>query len=244
MTKSGPERATGWLTKHWLLAVNLAMGLFIGGTLLPPVLMQLGWEGPGRIFYALYGLNCHQLPERSYFLFGPDGINTYSMDRVLSWGADPDNLRRFVGNPQVGFKLGMAQRNTAIYSTFLLAGLTYGLVRSRFSGLRWPVFLLLALPMVLDGGSHMVSEVTGLGFRAPNSWLAVLTGQALPQTFYAGTTAGSLNWLMRTLTGVLFAIGCVGFGYPYLQRGFAESTHRTPERRAAAGPAQEPRAAP
>lgn len=241
--QSGLDRAVGWLARHWLLAVNLAMGLFIGGTLLPPALMQVGWEGPARILYALYGLNCHQLPQRSYFLFGPGGINTYSLDQVIAWGAEPDNLRRFVGNSQVGFKLGMAQRNTAIFGTFLLAGLSYGLVRRRVSGLRWPVFLLLALPMVLDGGSHMVSEVTGLGFRATNGWLEALAGQAFRESFYTGTVIGSFNWLMRTLTGALFAIACVGFGYPYLQRGFAVSQHRAPDHSTPAKSAQEPRAA-
>lgn len=221
------DRAIAWLARHWLFVANLAMGLFIGGTLLPPLLMHLGLEGPARIVYALYGLNCHQLPERSYFLFGPNGVNTYSLEQVLAWGADPDHLRRFVGNTQVGFKLGMAQRNTAIYTTFLLAGLAYGLVRKRLPRLRWPLFLLLILPMALDGGSHMVSEVTGLGFRQTNAWLAAWLGDVLPSGFYTGTTLGSLNWLLRTLTGALFAVACVWFAYPYLERGVADSGRRS-----------------
>jgi uncharacterized membrane protein len=216
-----PERHRG-LAHHWLLAVNLAMGLFIGGTLLPPLLMHLGLEGPARIFYLLYGLSCHQLPERSYFLFGPHGVDTYSKMQVIAWGANPDHLRAFVGNARVGFKLGMAERNTAIYTTFLLAGLAYALLRTRLRGLRGMAFLLLILPMALDGGSHLVSEVTGLGFRETNAWLAAWTGAALPHSFLAGTTLGSFNWLMRTLTGALFAVACVWFAYPYLEKGFAD----------------------
>ena len=224
-----PARGLSWSARHWLLIVNLAMALFIGGTLLAPLLMRLGLEAPARAIYVFYGLNCHQLPERSYFLFGPDGINTYSLEQVIGWGADPAYLRGFVGNAEVGFKLGMAQRNTAIFTTALLAGLVYALLRKRIPRLRWPFLLLLILPMALDGGSHMISEVTGLGFRDPNAWLAALTGGVLPETFYAGTTLGSFNWFMRSLTGALFAVGCVWFAFPYLERGFGTSGRKTPE---------------
>jgi len=222
------DRKISWLARHWLLLANLAMALFIGGTLLPPLLMHLGLDGPAQIIYRFYGLNCHQLPERSYFLFGPDGVNTYSLEQVIALGADPGYLRGFVGNAEAGFKLGMAQRNTAIYTTVFLAGLAYALLRKRVPRLPWPVFLLLILPMALDGVSHMTSEITGLGFRETNTWLATLTGGALPETFYAGTTVGSFNWLMRTLTGMLFAVGCVWFAFPYLERGFGRSRRETP----------------
>ena len=226
---SGRDKSLPWLSRHWLLVVNLAMALFIGGTLLPPVLMYLGLEGPAQITYGLYGLNCHQLPERSYFLFGPDGINTYSLEKVLALGANPDYLRGFLGNAEVGFKLGMAQRNTAIYTIAFLAGLAYALLRKRVPRLRWPIFLLLILPMALDGGSHMISELTGLGFRETNTWLAALTGGVSPETFYAGTALGSFNWLMRTLTGAIFAVGCVWFAFPRLDRGFGRSGRSAPE---------------
>ncbi len=206
--------------RRWLFLVNLAMALFIGGTLLPPTLMYLGLEGPAQIIYWFYGLNCHQLPERSYFLFGPNGIDTYSLEQVIALGANPDYLRGFVGNAEVGFKLGMAQRNTAIFTTAFLAGLAYTLLGRRVPRLRWPIVLLFILPMALDGGSHLVSEVSGLSFRETNAWLATLTGGVFPERFYAGTTVGSFNWLMRTLTGALFAVGCIWFAFPYLDRGF------------------------
>lgn len=225
----GQDKNIPWLGRHWLLVVNLAMALFVGGTLLAPLLMRLGLEGPARAVYFFYGLNCHQLPERSYFLFGPDGVNTYSLEQVIALGGNPDYLRGFVGNAQVGFKLGMAQRNTAIYTTILLAGLVYALLRKRVPRLRWPILLLFILPMVLDGGSHLVSEVTGLGFRETNTWLTALTGGAFPEPFYAGTTLGTFNWLMRTLSGALFAVGCVWFAFPYLDRSFGRSGREAPE---------------
>lgn len=217
-----------WLYRHWLFLVNLALGIYVAGTILAPVLMHLGWTGPARMVYTLYSFVCHQLPERSYFLFGPHGIDTYSKEQVIGWGADPTYLRGFVGNAQVGFKLGIAERDIAIYGTALLAGLGYALVRRRVYGLPWQVWVLVAAPMALDGGSHFVSEVTWLGFRESNAWLAALTGNAFAAAFYTGTTIGSFNWLMRTLTGALFAVASVWFAYPYLERAFRGAVRTMP----------------
>lgn len=218
----GLDRFVLWLTRHWLFVLNLGMAMFVGGTLLAPVLMRLGLNGPARLVYLLYSMVCHQLPERSYFLFGPHGVDTYSRAQVIAWGADPGYLRGFVGNAQVGFKVSIAERDIAIYVTLLLAGVGYALVRRRVRGLSWWAFGLLILPMALDGGSHVVSEMTGLGFRETNAWLATLTGNALPAAFYTGTILGSFNWLMRTLTGALFAVAVVWFAHPTLERGFGD----------------------
>lgn len=219
----GADRVSLWLARHWLFVVNLGVGAFVAATLLPPVLMRLGLEGPARLTYTFFSFLCHQLPERSYFLFGPDGVNTYSRAQVIAWGADPAYLRGFVGNARVGFKVGIAERDWAIYATLFLAGLGYALFRQRVRGLPWRVFLLLILPMALDGGSHLVSEITTLGFRESNAWLAALTGHLFSPAYYTGTTIGSFNWWMRTLTGALFAVACIWFAYPYLQQSFRDS---------------------
>ena len=225
---SSSDRLAGWIDRHWLLIFNLAMGLLITGSILAPALMSLGLEPVARPLYALYGLTCHQLPERSYFLFGPDGVNSYSGEQVVAWGADPERLRQFVGGGELGFKMSVAQRNSAIYATLFLAGLAYGLLRKRVRGLNGRAALLMLLPIVLDGGSHMVSELTRLGFRESNGWLAALTGYLLPSTFYAGTTIGSFNWLMRTVTGAIAALVIVWLAYPYLERGFTQREIQTP----------------
>jgi hypothetical protein len=74
--------------------------------------------------------------------------------------------------------------------------------------------------MALDGGSHMLSEITRLGFRESNAWAVRLTGGLFPPGFNAGTTAGSLNWLLRTVTGTLFGLATIWFVFPYLADGF------------------------
>jgi len=206
---------------HWLLAFNVLSGLFIGLTVVAPLLMALGLERPARLLYAAYALNCHQLPQRSYFLFGPHGIDTYSLEQVVAWGADPAHLRRFVGNAEVGFKMAMAHRNTAIFGAIFVAGLVYALVRRRVHPLPWKWFPVLVAPMLVDGLSHVINEITGLGFRNTNAWAAWLTGNTLAPTFYAGTGIGSLNWLLRTVTGALVGIATVWLLYPLLKKEFA-----------------------
>jgi hypothetical protein len=74
----------------------------------------------------------------------------------------------------------------------------------------------------LDGGSHLISEVTRIGFRDTNAWAAWLTGGILPSSFYVGTTIGTLNWLLRTLTGSLFGLATIWLAFPYLAEGFED----------------------
>ncbi len=212
--------------RHWLLVVNLFLGLYVGLAALAPLLMAVGLTGPGRLIYGFFSFQCHQLPQRSYYLFSPaGGIQTYSMDQVVAWGADPSStftLRAFVGNPQVGFKMAIAHRLTAIHTAMFIGGLLWGLVGRRLSRLSVLGYVLLALPMALDGGSHMFSEITRLGFRESNAWAVWLTGGLLPSSFYVGTTIGSLNWLLRTVTGTLFGLATIWFVFPYLDGGFKD----------------------
>ena len=89
--------------------------------------------------------------------------------------------------------------------------------------LAWWGFLLLLLPMAIDGGTHFISDILGGiggGFRDSNLWLSALTGNAFPATFYEGDALGSFNSWMRLMTGILFPLGVVWFIFPYLQRSF------------------------
>ncbi|HSQ27043.1 MAG TPA: hypothetical protein VLM80_07950 [Anaerolineales bacterium] len=80
------------------------------------------------------------------------------------------------------------------------------------------------LPMSADGTSHFVSVLFGIGqgFRDSNIWLTALTSNAFSPGFYAGDAWGSFNSLMRLLTGVLFGLGIVWFGFPYLDVAFSQ----------------------
>ena len=75
---------------------------------------------------------------------------------------------------------------------------------------------MLILPIALDGLTHTVSDVQGIGmgFRETNAWLAVLTGHILPASFYAGDAFGSFNSLMRLVTGWLASFAIIFWAFP------------------------------
>ncbi|MEW5961789.1 MAG: DUF2085 domain-containing protein, partial [Chloroflexota bacterium] len=208
------------LSRHWFLVANLLAGTILALAFLAPALLALGRPEAAQAVYGWLAPHDHQLPQRSYFLFGRSGwLQSYSLEQVLAWGANPANLRAFVGNPEIGFKMGLNQRMAAIFTAIFCGGLGWGLAGKR-PRLGAVGFLLLALPLLLDGFSHMLSENSGQGFRASNAWAVNLTGGVLPDWFYAGSTIGSLNWLLRTLTGLLFGLGLVWFLFTYLSYRF------------------------
>ena len=81
--------------------------------------MHDGHAGWGAYLYDLYGPpTCHQLPERSYFLFGPSATYSLSELEALTGGDGAAALRRQWGDRL----LGLCQRCLAIYVTLFLAG--------------------------------------------------------------------------------------------------------------------------
>jgi uncharacterized membrane protein len=125
----------------------------------------------------------------------------------------------------------------SMYTGIFAAGLLFALVRRRLRPLPWWGFVALILPMVVDGGTHLLSDLAGIGhgFRDSNAWLAWLTGNVFPVTFYAGDALGSFNSWMRLMTGLLFAVGCVWLAYPYLESGFADAAVQIREKFQRAG---------
>ena len=140
-----------WLTRHWTGLVNAFLLVFATLPLLSPLLRAGGAEGPSDAIIRAYSLVCHQMPERSYFLFG--------------------------------YPMAFCERDTAIYASMALTGLLWARFRRRIPRLHWSLFLLLILPMALDGFSQLA------GVRES-------------------------TWQLRTLSGGLFGMACVWFGYP------------------------------
>ena len=222
------ERMKQNIARRWFPILSLVFGLYVGLPLLAPVLMQIGWSDPGRVIYFIYSFLCHQLPQRSYFLFGPK--LTYSLAEVQSaWQntIDPLILRQFIGNSTLGWKVAWSDRMVSLYGGLWLFAVVWSPLCRRVKPLPWWGFVLLALPMVLDGGTHLVSDFAGIGqgFRDSNVWLAALTGNVLPVTFYAGDAFGSFNSWTRIVTGLLFGLGVAWFVFPHLQRMFAEMVY-------------------
>lgn len=210
--------------RYWLVIFSLVLGLLIGLPFLAPVLMQLGWLSAAKLIYLIYSFLCHQLPQRSYFLFGSNF--TYSIPEIqASWqnSLNPIVMRQFIGNPEMGWKVAWSDRMVSMYSSIWLLGMFWWSARHWVKRLKWWGFMLFLLPMAIDGFSHLVSDLYGIGhgFRDSNDWLAVLTYHSLSPRFYAGDAWGSFNSIMRLLTGVLFGAGVVWFGFPYLDDAFS-----------------------
>ncbi len=208
-----------WLARHWLPVFLLGYGLFVIVPFLAPVFMHFGWEGTGKLVYLVYSFLCHQLPERSFFLFGPKGM--YSLAEIQAAYVntnDPMVLRQFIGNAQMGWKVAWSDRMVSMYGGIWLAALLWRPLFARLRPLPWWGLILFVLPMALDGTSHLVSDLFGIGqgFRDSNAWLAALTNHAFSPAFYAGDALGSFNSWMRLLTGLLFGLGVVWFAFPFL----------------------------
>lgn len=209
----------------WFTLFGVGLGVYIFLPFLAPVFMALGWSSPGKGIYLLYSFLCHQLPERSYFLFGSKF--TYSLAEIQSaWKVtnNPLVLRQFIGTPIMGWKVAWSDRMISMYTATWLFGLTWWPLRRRIKPLPWWGLVLFLLPMAVDGFTHFFSDLAGIGqgFRFTNAWLAALTNNVYPASFYLGDAWGSFNSLMRLLTGVFFGIGVVWFSFPYLHRSFSE----------------------
>ena len=75
------------IARHWLLLINAAVAVYLFLPLAAPVLVNAGYERPARVIYSIYSFACHQLPERSYFLFGEEPL--YSLSALEANGLTP-----------------------------------------------------------------------------------------------------------------------------------------------------------
>jgi len=177
-----------WISHHWLALLNLLFLLYVGLPILAPVLMEAGAETPARVIYTIYRPACHQLPERSFFLFGASAV--YDRSALPAEGvASSDNVfvrRKYIGDPQHGYKVAICERDVAIYGSMFLMGLLFALMRGHLPklGVKW--LLLFALPMFIDGGTQLI------GLRHS-------------------------TWDLRLITGAIFGVGLIWFAYPYIE---------------------------
>jgi uncharacterized membrane protein len=217
--RSGVTQSSGeWLARHWFAIFLGVYGLWVFAPFLAPLFMHIGWTGAGKATYFIYSFFCHQLPERSFFLFGEKTM--YSLSEIQAAWQDTVNpmiLRQFTGSESMGWKIAWSDRMISFYTSVWLFAFIWFPFRRKVKPLPWWGFALLLLPIALDGGTHTISDFSGIGqgFRDTNAWLAVLTNNALPATFYAGDALGSFNSLMRFITGLLAGLGIVWLAFPY-----------------------------
>ena len=140
-----------WGLRHWLLLINGAAILYAGLPWLSPLAKASGHPLLGELLFRLYTPLCHQLPERSFFIFG--------------------------------YQVAFCHRCVALYTSIVAAGLLFALLRRRIRPISLKLAGLLLLPILIDGLTHMVDDLLGLGLRGggdavgtPNFWLRMITG--------------------------------------------------------------------
>ena len=210
---SKTDRFTLWLSRYYMVLLNLVLFIYIGLPFLAPVLMERKLDLPARVIYAVYNPVCHQLAFRSWFLFGEQpyypralaeipGVKTYEEVTGLNSG-DITAGKEFVGNPQVGFKVALCERDVAIYGAMLLFGLLFMFTGRKIKGIPWYIWVIVGmLPMGLDGGSQLFSFFQGIiPFWVP-------LRESTP--------------LLRTITGALFGITTVWYVLPIIEESMIE----------------------
>ncbi len=212
-TIRGVDRFSMWITRHYMLVINLILGLFVGLPFLAPVLMQSGYTGSARVIYTIYSPFCHQLAFRSFFLFGEQAVyprslaglsNTITFESLTGHEhIDLTEARDFVGNPQTGYKVALCERDIAIYGSLFLFGLMFVLTGRKIRTVPWYVWLIFGvIPMGLDGASQIPSLLTGMP-----AWIPMR--ESTP--------------FLRVLTGALFGITSAWYLFPILEETMGDT---------------------
>ena len=217
------------VSRHWLTVALVFLFLYTGLAFTAPILMEAGFTGAANVLYKLYSPLCHQFAFRSWFLFGDQvaypraaagsglksfeayaaqdphfaGVNLYQWSAELELAA-----RSFKGDPQMGYKTALCERDVAIYGSMLLAGLLFTRVRRWLRPAPLWLYLMLGLmPIGLDGFSQM------FGYPPFQFWPV---RETLPG--------------FRLLTGALFGIMNVWLAFPYLEMSLQEAVEAIGEK--------------
>ena len=119
--------------------------------------------------------------------------HTYSAEELADAGVEIHPFSRDIGNETVGWKTAFCQRDVAIYGSIFLAGLIYGLIRRRWR--EWKMPFRYYLLFLVPMGIDGLLQLFGLH---------------------------DSNWILRTITGMVFGVGSVLFAYPYLEEGMRD----------------------
>lgn len=211
---SGGDKATRFISHHYLALVNGFLLLYFGLPFLAPVLMRSGSDLAATIIYRIYSPMCHQLAFRSWFLFGEQPFYPRELSGVdgglISYeelsGSNQVNLyeaRAFTGNEMVGYKVALCQRDVAIYGFMLLFGIVFAITGRKLKPLPWYIWIIVGMgPIALDG----FSQLPGLASNLP-AWLP--NRESTP--------------LLRTITGGLFGWMTAWYLFPMLEATASEA---------------------
>jgi uncharacterized membrane protein len=107
-------------------------------------------------------------------------------------------MLRTPGATDLGYKVALCERDVAIFGSLLLGGLVFGLARS-----------------ILHRRGR---EVPRLPIRAYLVALAPMVIDGVTQLFGLRES----NWVLRTITGMLFGLATVWLAYPFVEEAMAD----------------------
>jgi uncharacterized membrane protein len=205
------DRFSLWLSKHYMALLNALVIFYLALPFLAPIFMKVGVTGPAMGIYRVYGMACHQLAFRSWFLFGEQAVYPRTSATVPNQASfqeatginelDMVEARNFVGNERLGYKVALCERDVAIYGAIAAFGLLFVLSGLRIPGLPWYLWVLIGMaPIGIDGVSQLLSQ-------PPLSLFP-----------YRESTP-----FLRTLTGGLFGFTTAWFGFPLIAETMKES---------------------
>jgi len=227
-------RAAYWILRNWLVLFLMFFGLFNLLPFLAPIMAKLGFDFLADIIYLLYTPLCHQMAHRSFFLFGDQLMyrpEQLPLELTAGLTGNMLEMKQFVGNETIGWKVAWSDRMVYMYGAVWIFAAIYAPMSRRYKIKHLSIrsFVLLMLPMAVDGVSHVLSDASigGLiaGFRYTNEWLADLTINAFPAWFYAGDALGSFNSWMRLISGLGFGVAIVWMIFPMISTEMRHKGH-------------------
>lgn len=215
------DKVSFWISKKYLLLLNLFILVYIGLPFLAPTLMKVGAELPAQAIYRIYKPLCHQFAFRSFFMYGEQpyyplaeanvsGVKTFEEVSGYQHLDDPLGFtrldaRNYVGDETVGYKIALCERDVAIYLSILFFGILFGATGRRIKSLHWILWLLIGIaPIGLDGFSQLFSQFNW-------QWLASIVPYRESTPF------------LRVLTGALFGLATAWFAYPSIEESMNET---------------------
>ncbi len=217
---SGADRFSWWLSRWYMVVIAFVLILYVGLPFLAPVLSRAGATGAANVIYKVYSPLCHQLPFRSWFLYGSQAFyprELAGIPGVASYeeitGSQVLNLteeRKFTGSEEPGFgagsfgyKVALCQRDVAIYGSMALFALIFIASGRKIKPLRWYLWLLFGLiPIGIDGFSQLPSLIAQLP-----DWMIIR--ESTP--------------VLRTVTGTLFGIMTSWYLFPMIEESMRET---------------------
>jgi len=214
---AGQNTRSGWVSlqfsKHWLLAANTALGLFIGLPYLAPLLAHANYSAPAQYIYWVYRLFCHQLPARSFFVFGHQAALCHRCTAI--WATF------FAGG--LLYILVRHRLKPLPFRWWILALIPVGLDGG--TQLVGPLYQILPgwwlTGFAIGLAAFLIAVLWGAKVSDWQFYLFVLCFP-LGMTFVHATGPRESNWQLRTLTGAILGLAYVWLIFPLMEETFQD----------------------